>query len=250
MLLKAFYDQQKFSPHKIHSSEKKNESFKENIFANQSDVNNENGNRNQLKRDINININNELDNSIAASERNLGNIIINSLDVSIKLPHIECRDRGNDVHISCSQTTPLTGLKSSNNDNQQIVTSSSDENCSLNDEDRNLTFSDDENDATTVTRAVYRNTTTTTVPDDILFDYHNILRSYRSNKFNSNNNFMMKIKHPNRVDDVKDYHMKCTIGDIKPITSAYLSMTRSMGLTDEDALNLVSRIFTDELFAL
>jgi hypothetical protein len=60
----------------------------------------------------------------------------------------------------------------------------------------------------------------------------------------------MPSKHTDGESDSNShYHTTASIdssqrthltGDIKPITSTYLLMTRSMGMTDEDALNLVS----------
>lgn len=309
MLLKAFYENS-FIPltsSRAHpTTHQRSESFKENIFSNQNDDNN--ANSNQHKRDINISINNELDNSIIKESKagnvgnasttnnntSLGNAIINSLDVSINVaskpsPLPVVRDLADNLHIISAT------LKTHD---QQMVTSSSagkedEEKCSsMNNkwklqqknivkEEKQTRLSEDEidNDSdirTTTARAaaldcrkIGRNGTSTPLPDDILFDYHNIVRSYHGNKFhcsntaivrptpttpnNHNHHHNVRQQQPsNRADDdVRDYREeRCRSsemrksnkhsGDVKPITSTYLSMTRSMGLADEDALNMVS----------
>lgn len=317
MLLKAFYDNS-FTPlapsslqrtSRDHSSEPRSE-FKENIF----------GNCNQMKRDINININNELEkdpipgnNKSSTDGQNLGNIIINSVDVSINVAskpstlsdnfNNDSSDYGNNFRILCSPSSSPTSLPATlKTPDQQIVTSSSgeaEENCSMNNKwkkaaqrrkciiknEERLSGDeiDEDSDIRRPTRAatysngnengVANRPTLAPVPDDILFDYHNIVRSYHGNKIlcsntaidrptpnittttsatNNHNHHHNLRQHSSREDDVKDYREercrssemrksnKHSSGDIKPITSTYLSMTRSMGLDDDDALNLVS----------
>lgn len=282
VLLKALYENSsllnRIKGIQEQSCEKKFESIKENIVANQS-INNGNSNQQQVSRkNFNINIKNELDNSMRdamGGERSLGNIIINSLDVSINVAgKTGCDgDYGNinEVTISCT-TSPSkkVSLPMASPDNQQLVTSSSsepgdeDENCANNNalssssitrENTNLA-SENINDRPT--RAVCSTRVEAgTVPDDIFFDYQNIKYYKDDDKHTSsttcNNN---SSKYPNGDDDAGDYHTKddasidtakCnkhnnSTGDIKPITSTYLLMTRSMGLTDDEALNLVSGI--------
>jgi hypothetical protein len=255
------------------SCEKTFESFKENIVANQA-INNGNSNQQQVpSKNININIKNELDNSVrdaTGGERSLGNIIINSLDVSINVAGRRNYDSDygniNKVRVSCtSSPSKKVSLPLASPDNQQLVTSSSsepgdeDEKCADNNalsssstkrENNNLA-SKNINDGPT--RAVCSSRVEVeTVPDDIAFDYHNIKYHRDDDKHTTsttcNNN---STKYPNGEDDVGDYHTKDiasidmmksnnSTGDIKPITSTYLLMTRSMGLTDDEALNLVS----------
>jgi hypothetical protein len=183
MLVKAFYDSTTTTTTISH--DESHSSIKENLFTNQ-------------------NTNNELNHSITGSDigSSLNNIIINSLDVASKLStNIITCDRDNDVNNSSTLI----------NDNQQIVTSSSDE---IDENCEDLCVVKQQKQFTRV------------LPDNILFDYHNIIRSYTTTT----------------KDKKKCIEMKKNIVDIKPITSTYLSLTRSMGLTDEDALNLVSTI--------
>lgn len=256
-------------------SSEKFESFKENIIANQ-DINNGNSNQQVPRKNININIKNELDNSTqvaTGAERSLGNIIINSLDVSINVARKTSFDGDygniNKVRISCT-TSPLkkTSLPLASPDNQQLVTSSSSElgdddkycvnnalpSSSMKRENNNSASENIINDGPT--RAVCSSRVEVeTVPDDIFSDYQNIKYYGDDDKHTTsttcNNN---STKYPNGEDDAGDYHTKddasidtakCnkhnnSTGDIKPITSTYLLMTRSMGLTDDEALNLVS----------
>lgn len=203
----------------MQSCERKScESFKENVE----------GNRicNGSRKNININIKNEADNSEA-------DIIINSLDVSINGSYGNI----NKVRISCTTPTKAISVSSSpSHSNQQIVTSSS----------SSLALCDDNFCDTKAARALtpcygVAGKKFESIPDDIAV----ALLDYRSNKPTCNNNFP---KHTNsEEDDAIDYHAKGigynkrnSTSDIKPITSTYLLMTRSMGLTDEDALNLVS----------
>jgi hypothetical protein len=284
VLLKALYENSslvnRIKSIQEQSCERKLESFKENIIAIEVD-NNRNSNQQQhvTKKNININIKNESDISAreacktVGSERSLGNIIINSLDVSInvaaKTNSTDC-SYGNDEHlaVSCS-TSPKTNLPLVSCDSlEQLVTSSSSEpsdeqtildekpitSSSEKSENNNLA-SNNINDGPTA-RAV--NSTgvkmSQMVPDDISFDYHDIKCSgnvddddKHTTSTTCNNN---PTKYSSGEDDDVDYHTKTitehcnkrnnSAGDIKPITSTYLLMTRSMGLTDEDALNLVS----------
>lgn len=82
-----------------------------------------------------------------------------------------------------------------------------------------------------------------TVPDDISSDYHNMKArmsatcddnsaKYSSSEINTKRFQWQRGKASRKSNN--------SAGDIKPITSTYLLMTRSMGLDDEDALNLVS----------
>lgn len=229
-LLRAIYESS------MQSCEKKScEAFKENIVGNRICNNNNNSEvSNQQRKNININIKNEADNSDA-------DIIINSLDVSINGSYGNI----NKVRISCT-TTPTKTIPvvpssppppTFSNSNQQIVTSSS-------------TQCDGDTKATRASSSLYhhhhyhhhqgivamknnnKKKFESIIPDDITVALHD---------YYGNNN---------SEDDAIDYHTKdiaynhtkrnSTTGDIKPITSTYLLMTRSMGLTDEDALNLVS----------
>jgi hypothetical protein len=273
VLLKALYENSsllnRIKGIQEQSCERKFESFKENIVANQA-VNN----LQQLSRkNVNINIKKELDEDAAGGERSLGNIIINSLDVSINVAGKTNFDgdygNSNKVRIS-STTSPSKKVSqlSSDVDNQQLVTSSSEsvdeeEHCVNNDalssssirrENNNL---DSEKINDKPTRAVCSSRVEVeTVPDDIGFDYQHIKchgndDGELTTSTTCNNN---STKYPNGEDDAEDYHtkdvasidtMKCnkhnnSTGDIRPITSTYLLMTRSMGLTDDEALNLVS----------
>lgn len=205
------------------------ESFKENVEGNR--ICNSSSSESLSRKNININIKNEADNSEA-------DIIINSLDVSINGSYGNI----NKVRISCT-TTPTKAISvssSPSHSNQQIVTSSS----------SSLALCDGNFCDTKAARALnpYHGVVAKkleSIPDDIAV----ALLDYRSNKPNTttcNNNFP---KYTNSEDDAIDYHMKGigynkrnSTSDIKPITSTYLLMTRSMGLTDEDALNLVSYI--------
>lgn len=291
VLLKALYENTSlFSRIKgidEQSCERRFESFKENIIANQLD-NNGNSNQQQQhiqRKNININTKNESDNSVkevsktVGGERSLGNII-NSLDVSINAAW-KANYGGNYGNIDkgkifCS-TIPAKSvpLPLTSPDSQQLVTSSSSEPGEEEDTPNNrpitssLSSSKNENNNLAThnvndgpTRAVCSNRVeiSKTVPDDISFDYHNI-KYYddddkRTTSTTCNDD---STKYPNGADDAEDYHTKSiasidtakcnkennSTGDIKPITSTYLLMTRSMGLTDEDALNLVSDAFLD-----
>lgn len=285
VILKALYENSsllnRFKGTEAQSCERKFKSFKENIVANQLD---NNGNSNQQqhiqRKNININIKNELDNSMkdasktVGGERSLGNIIINSLDVSINVArktNYDCNYENSDnVKISCSAPpTKTVPLPLTSPDSQQLVTSSSSEpgdedvlnnrpitsSSSSSKHENNNLVSHNVNEGPT--RAVYSNRVeiSETVPDDISFDYHNIKCYDDDDKRTSSTTCIgHSPKYPNGADDAEDYHtkgitsidiVKCnkqnnSTGDIKPITSTYLLMTRSMGLTDEDALNLVS----------
>lgn len=276
VLLKALYENSsllnRINGIQEQSCEKKFESFKENIVDNQA----VNFNQQQVSRkNININIKNELNGSVKDTtgvERSLGNIIINSLDVSINVGGQKNYDSdyGNidKLRISCtSSPSKKLSLPLASPDNQQLVTSSSsepgeeDEHCENNTafsssmikrENNNLA-SENINDGPT--RAVCSSRVEIeTVPDDNFFDYQNINRDddKHTTSTTCNNN---SAKYPSGDDDdAGDYHTKnvasidrtkCykqnnSSGDIKPITSTYLLMTRSMGLTDDEALNLVS----------
>jgi hypothetical protein len=207
-LLRALYENN--STTMAQSCERKScDSLKENQIC--SEISNQ-------RKNININIKNEPNNSEA-------DIIINSLDVSINGSYGNI----NKVSISCT-TTPTKAT--SPHSNRQIVTSSS----ALCDNN----FCDTKTARAPLSRVVEK---FDSIPDDIAA----ALLDYRSNKQHTtcNNNF---VKYTSSEDDVDDYHTKSighnkrnSTGDIKPITSTYLLMTRSMGLTDEDALNLVSR---------
>lgn len=203
------------------------ESFKENVEGNRIC----NSSESLSRKNININIKNEADNSEA-------DIIINSLDVSINGSYGNI----NKVRISCT-TTPTKAISvssSPSHSNQQIVTSSS---SSLAQYDGNFCDTKAARALTPFHGVVAKKLES--IPDDIAV----ALLDYRSNKpytTTCNNNFP---KYTNSEDDAIDYHMKGiaynkrnTTSDIKPITSTYLLMTRSMGLTDEDALNLVSYV--------
>lgn len=290
-LFRAIYENSSLLGRRIQeqSSARKFESFKENIVGNQA-INNGNSNQHQHQRkNININIKSESDNSpkdstkTAGGERSLGNIIINSLDVSIKTHYDGDYGNINKVRISCSTSPPKASVPlpcsspaQPSPDNHQLVTSSS------GDEDNGPLSSGTghENNNNSASRCINNIDTTRaafsqgvelskTVPDDISFDYHNIKHysnhdgkhTRRSSSTTCNNN---STKYPNGDDgddddvdtDEEDYHTKGSAssmakttkcnkhnnssGDIKPITSTYLLMTRSMGLTDEDALNMVS----------
>lgn len=278
VLLKALYENSsllnRIKDIQEQSCERRFESFKENIVANQaSNKGNSNPHQNIPKKNININIKNESDDLIkdktVGGERSLGNIIINSLDVSINVEGRTKSNYGNisKLRISCSTTpTKSVSLPSLNSPDQLVTSSSSsepgdiEETCnkisSIESESNNLA-SQHINDERA--RAVYINgvETSKAVPDDTFFDYHDVKLSdavddRHTTSTTCNNN---SKKHPSGEDDAGDYHRTKSIasidtgksnkhnnstGDIKPITSTYLLMTRSMGLADEDALNLVS----------
>lgn len=227
-LLRAIYES---STTIMQSCERKScESFKENIVGNRICSNNNDTTNQQPRKNININIKNEADNLES-------DIIINSLDVSINGSYGNI----NKVRISCTTTpTKVIPVLPSPNSNQQIVTSSS----SMSQCDEN--FYD-----TKAARAAAHGVVEKkfeSIPDNIataaaLLDYHGS-KQYMTTT--CNNRF---TKYSSSEDDAIDYQMKSighnkrnSTGDnnIKPITSTYLLMTRSMGLTDEDALNLVS----------
>lgn len=264
------------------SCEKKFESFKENIVANQ--LNNNSNSNQQQQHTQRKNIKNDSDNSIkdaskaVGGERSLGNIIINSLDVAINAAGKPSCNYG-DVdkrRVSCS-TTPVktVSLPLTSPDSQQLVTSSSSEpgdeddtlfnrpitSSSLSSKNENNNLASHNVNDCGPTRAVYSNRVeiSKTVPDDIAFDYHNIKYYDDDDKRTSSTTCNgHSTKYPNGADDAGDYHTKSissidtakcnkqnnSTSDIKPITSTYLLMTRSMGLTDEDALNLVSEAFS------
>lgn len=281
VLLKALYENSSLLNHikgiDDRSCERQFESFKENIIANQID---NNGNSNQQQQYIQRkSMKSESDNSMKESfkavggERSLGNIIGNSLDVSMnfagKASSYDDFDETKRVVVPPPLASP---------DSQQLVTSSSSEpggeedsfnkNRSINTlpalsstiatENNNLGSNNNSNEGPARAVCSTRVDVAKTVPDDTSFDYHNV-KCYddddkRTTSTTCNNN---SSKHSNGADDVGDYHTKCSAsidrteksnkhnnstesGDIRPITSTYLLMTRSMGLTDEDALNLVS----------
>lgn len=218
-LLRALYDNN--STTTMQSCERKScDSLKENQIC----ATNNAEFSNQHRKDININIKNEPNNSEA-------DIIINSLDVSINGSYGNI----NKVSISCTTTptkaVPVPVSSSSPHSNHQIVTSSS-------------TLCDNNFCHTKTARASLASHQRVvdkkfdSIPDDIA-----VLLDYRQHT-TCNNNF---VKYTSSEDDVDyhvrsiDYNKRNSTGDIKPITSTYLLMTRSMGLTDEDALNLVSR---------
>lgn len=217
-LLRALYEDN--STTMAQSCERKScDSLKENQICstNNAEISN------QQRKNININIKNEPNNSEA-------DIIINSLDVSINGSY------GNINKVSISCTTTPTKVGSPPHSDRQIVTSST--LCDNN-------FCDTKTAARALLSSHLRvvDKKFDSIPDDIAA----ALLDYRSNKQHTtcNNNF---VKYTSSEDDVDDYHTKSigynkrnSTGDIKPITSTYLLMTRSMGLTDEDALNLVSR---------
>jgi hypothetical protein len=267
VLLKALYENSsllnRIKDIQEQSCETKHESFKENIVSNQA-INNPQVSR----KNININIKNELEKDSAGGERNLGNIIINSLDVSINVAGKTNFDGDygniNKVRISCT-TSPSKKVSqlSAEQDNQQLVTSSSESiDCVNNDALSSSTIKRENNNLGLEkindgpTRAVCSSREVESVPDDIAFDYQHIKchgndDGEHTTSTTCNNN---STKHPSGEDDAEDYHtknvasidtVKCnrhnnSTGDIRPITSTYLLMTRSMGLTDDEALNLVS----------
>ena len=319
LLLKALYENSsmlsriKDDPIHEQSCEKKFESFKENIIANQIH-NNEIPNQQLLqqqqqqqqqqiyRKNININIKND-------SDRNsMKDIIINSLDVSINVASkpTTTNNYGN-VKILCTTTTkpstqitfpPTTPSPSSLSfnsklppsilsDNQDInlVTSS----CSAEDDEEinkigtavtspvsiasisnektnnNLTSNNANSSNSNPTRAVNNNHgvetfRSHTIPDDMSFDYHNIKNYYNdktttSRSLSNLKNYQAQSPTPLRTICDDDYHHSKEMPsiditkhnkyhnnstNIKPITSTYLRLTRSWGIWDEDALNLVS----------
>lgn len=286
VLLKALYENSSLlnrikGPVSEHSSERKLESSKENIIANQVD-NNAHSNQQQQhiqRKNINLNIKNESDNSMTdvsktvGGERSLGNIIINSMDVSINVAgkaSSSYADFDGKLTISCSTTpTKTIALPLTSPESQQLVTSSSsepgdDEHSLFKRNTSSLTSPKNDNNNLAThnfndgpTRAVYSNRVEM-VPDDIADDYHNIKYYDDDDKRTTSTTCNIhSTKYPSSADDAEDYRTrnvasidraKCnkqnnSTSDIKPITSTYLLMTRSMGLTDEDALNLVSEDF-------
>ena len=323
LLLKALYENSsmlsriKDDPIHEQSCEKKFESFKENIIANQIH-NNEIPNQQLLlllqqqqqqqqiyRKNININIKND-------SDRNsMKDIIINSLDVSINVASkpTTTNNYGN-VRILCSTTTPSTKiitppttsppsssftstlLPSMLSDNQDInlVTSS----CSAEEDEEikiklshdtvasaasiasisneknnnNLTSNNANSSNSNPTRAVRNNHGVENfrcyaIPDDMSFDYHNIKNYYddkttTSSSLSNTKNYQAPSPTPLRTICDDDYHHGKEMPsiditkhnkhhnnstNIKPITSTYLRLTRSWGIWDEDALNLVSQMF-------
>lgn len=85
--------------------------------------------------------------------------------------------------------------------------------------------------------------------DENYDDHHDIKRTPCNNNHNEPHTDGANDYHTNgiitaaSIDTSPSRRVAHLTGDIKPITSTYLLMTRSMGLTDEDALNLVSRNF-------
>lgn len=172
----------------------------------------------------------------------------------------------NNIRIPCT-TTPAKQVTTplSSPDTHQLVTSSSSEpgdadNGYYNKPIISLLPSKGKNDNSESHNAndglAFTATREATKPDNLLFDYHKIKctdvdddgdERTTSTAVNNNSN-----KYPD--DDARDYHKKSivafdaakcnkhnnSLSAIRPITSIYLLMTRSMGLTDEDALNLVS----------
>lgn len=322
LLLKALYENSsmlsriKDDPIHEHSCEKKFESFKENIIANQIN-NNEIPNQQLLllqqqqhiyRKNVNINIKND-------SDRNsMKDIVINSLDVSINVASkpTTTNNYGN-VKILCSTTTPSTklptppttpspqsspsftsiSLPSMLSDNQDIhlVTSSGsaedDEEMKIklihdtavtsaadiaadsisNEKNTNIFTSNNANSSNSnPTRAVRNNHGVENfrcyaIPDDMSFDYHNIKNYYNdktttSSSLSNTKNYQAPTLLRTICDD--DYHHGKEMPsiditkhnkhhnnstNIKPITSTYLRLTRSWGIWDEDALNLVSNFF-------
>lgn len=328
LLLKALHENSsmlsriKDDPIHEQSCEKKFESFKENIIANQIH-NNEIPNQQQLllllqqqqqqqiyRKNININIKND-------SDRNsMKDIIINSLDVSINVASkpTTTNNYGN-VKILCSTTTPSINittphstspppspsftsivLPSMMSDNQDInlVTSSSsaeqDEEIKINlvhdsavtsaaaisansisneKNNNNFTSNNANSSESNPTRAVRNNHGVENfrcyaIPDDMSFDYHNIKNYYddkttTSSSLSNTKKYQAPSPTPLRTICDDDYHDSKEMPsiditkhnkhhnnstNIKPITSTYLRLTRSWGIWDEDALNLVSQIFT------
>lgn len=273
------------------------ESFKEN-------------NLNKNNKNRNVNTKNDLNESSGVEkETNHGNIIINSLDVSINVAgktHFSDGSYGNinKVRISCTTTPtklhPHPTSSSSNASsiittttttispiNQQLVTTPSmndaknSQNSKIVSENENNKYC---NDAVARAASYIKNNHRVTriyekVPDDLSLhnNYQHIkhdrdenYEDVDDNRNNSSNNngYDDNIKHTtntpcnnnlskytNGENDIdNDYHTRGIIsidtsrlshltGDIKPITSTYLLMTRSMGLSDTEALNLVSLYF-------
>lgn len=324
LLLKALYENTIFNKEKsghiddAQSSEKKFESFKENIHNNQDANSNSNNNQQIYHKNININMNlkNESENLIKENNENLGNIIINSLDVSINVGKAQNNyGNVNKVRISCTTTPTKTNLSNINNNNilddqhldekgekvgegaveknkggaceytgqmanQQldVVSSScmsykgdpndnedapqpstSNDTNHLEDGLRQLNqhhqeykqalgkYEGDDNlisNNISMTRAAYNHREDKfgyqEIPDDSSIDYHNIKEYYDDDKTISK--IIIKNNKTETITSTEHVQQKflATTTDIRPITSTYLLMTRSMGLSDEDALNLVS----------
>ncbi|CAG9802929.1 unnamed protein product [Chironomus riparius] len=259
-------------------------------------------NLNKNNKNKNVNTKNDLnESSVIEKETNHGNIIINSLDVSINVAgKTHCSDGSygniNKVRISCTTTpTKLHPLPTSSNAtsiittttttispiNQQLGTAPS-----MNDAKNSKNVSENENnkycnDAVARAASYIKNSHGVMriyekVPDDLSLhnNYQHIKHdrdeNYEDvddnrNKSSNNNDYDDNIKHTtntpcnnnlskytNGENDIdNDYHTRDIIsidtsrrshltGDIKPITSTYLLMTRSMGLSDTEALNLDS----------
>jgi hypothetical protein len=306
LLLKALYENTLFNKAKsghidVQSSEKKFESFKENIHNNQD----ANSNQQIYHKNININMNlkNESENLIKENE-NLGNIIINSLDVSINVGKAQNNyGNVNKVRISCTTTPTKTNLSNINNpnnnnnnlDDQHLDDEKGEEGCGggqisnqqldvvssscrsykgdLNDNEdapqpstSNDTnhledglghhqahkqalgkYDGDDNlisDNISMTRAVYNRRDDKfgyhEIPDDTSIDYHNIKEYYDDDKTISK--IIIKNDNTETITSTDNVQQKISAkaNDIRPIISTYLLMTRSMGLSDEDALNMVS----------
>jgi hypothetical protein len=225
-------------------------------FREQSAENHDNGNPNQPQhvsaKKINISIKSEPDDEAktVGGESRLGNIIINSLDVSINVPFADC-SHGDEASVKVARK-PLEETA------EQLVTSSSSE---PGDDDQSITTSENNNSAAHhINDEAARAVRVRPVPDDISPDYCRKTKRHddadedddkHTSSTTCNNN---SLKHSSGADDAGDYRRRSEAaidvertnkpsGDIKPITSTYLLMTRSMGLADEDALNLVSEMF-------
>lgn len=141
---------------------------------------------------------------------------------------------------------------------------------SISNEQNNNNFTSNNANSSNInpTRAVHKNHGVENfrcyaIPDDMSFDYHNIKNYYKdktttSSSLSNTKNYEAPSPTPLRPICDDDYHHSKEMPsiditkhnkhhnnstNIKPITSTYLRLTRSWGIWDEDALNLVSRIF-------
>lgn len=202
------------------------ESSKNKFIANRRH-NKEISNQQIQSRSININVKSELDNSL------------DRINV-VERPHLyyDCNYRNNQSpmpspdsqHIVTSSSSELIDDQESSNI-ESIISSKYDNELS--------THKINENSA----RAVYGYHGV--IPDDdVVDDYCNIKCDDYDESTGNNNLLQCCENNSNDEEYLKTSPFKSSKRlpkcNIKPITSTYLLMTRSMGLTDEDALNLVS----------
>lgn len=218
-------------------------------------------------KENNLNRNNK--SSAVEKEPNMTNLLGLSINTTEKTSTEE--GFGNDNKLIFSHTSTPTKMTTSKETkspiNQQLVTSTSLNEFGSGQSSNNNKNSKYYNNSTTARADSNMGVTYETVPDDSSLNYRDIKHNARNYEDNNNhrrngcddiagtpcNNNNSSSKYTNGENEIdNDYRKSATIsietsrrahltGDIKPITSTYLLMTRSMGLTDDDALNLVSK---------